>query len=120
MAPNPLPKYIYKISPTPPPQPIPAEYPLSELDQKDGFIHFSTATQVPQTADLFFTSASELWIMKLELAKWGPAIKWEGEGDGFPHLYGNFGKDDVLSVEKFEREEGKEWSVAMTTSSWLE
>lgn len=41
------PKYIYKISPTPPPEPIPPIYPPSELDEKDGFIHLSTAAQVP-------------------------------------------------------------------------
>jgi hypothetical protein len=44
--PNPLPKYVYKIIPTPPPNPIPETYPLSLLDQKDGFVHLSTAKQV--------------------------------------------------------------------------
>ena len=45
MAPDQLPKYIYKIVPSPPPEVLPAQYPISELDQKDGFIHMSTATQ---------------------------------------------------------------------------
>ncbi|KAI1632990.1 hypothetical protein F4809DRAFT_625309, partial [Biscogniauxia mediterranea] len=44
--PDPLPTYVYKIVPEAPPCPLPAEYPLSELDQKDGFVHLSTATQV--------------------------------------------------------------------------
>jgi hypothetical protein len=44
-APNPLPKYIYKIVSEEPAYPLPAEYPLSELDKNDGFIHLSTAAQ---------------------------------------------------------------------------
>ena len=40
------PKYIYKITTAPAPQPIPQIYPPSELDTKDGFLHLSTAPQV--------------------------------------------------------------------------
>lgn len=39
------PKHVYKITTSPPPDPIPAVYPPSELDQTDGFIHLSTAAQ---------------------------------------------------------------------------
>lgn len=44
--PIPLPEFVYKITTDPPPSPIPAEYPLSDLDAQDGFIHLSTAWQV--------------------------------------------------------------------------
>ena len=40
------PRFVYKIVPTAPPEPIPEAYPLSDLDKKDGFIHLRTATQV--------------------------------------------------------------------------
>lgn len=40
------PKFVYKILPSAPPEPFPQKNPLSELDQKDGFIHMSIATQV--------------------------------------------------------------------------
>lgn len=46
MASGATPTYVYKIVPAAPPDPIPTEYPLSELDQKDGFVHLSTAAQV--------------------------------------------------------------------------
>jgi hypothetical protein len=46
MSPDPIPTYVYKIVPTAPPEPFPAENPLSELDQTDGFVHLSTAVQV--------------------------------------------------------------------------
>lgn len=44
--PDPLPKYVYKITPTAPPEPIPEEYPLSDLDKQDSFVHLSTSWQV--------------------------------------------------------------------------
>ena len=44
--PSPLPEFVYKIIPSAPPDPIPDSYPLSELDQKDGFVHLSASWQV--------------------------------------------------------------------------
>lgn len=44
--PSPLPEFVYKITPTAPPDPIPEAYPLSDLDRQDGFVHLSTAQQV--------------------------------------------------------------------------
>jgi len=117
MAPDDLPKFVYKIIPTAPPEPLPAEYPLSELDQNDGFIHLSTAEQVPSTCDLFFNDVADLWVLKLEFSKIEAASKWEG---GFPHLYGNFGKEEVVSSHKFSRAGTQKWSEAMKGSSFLE
>lgn len=44
-APSPLPDFVYKITPTAPPDPIPEQYPLSELDRQDGFVHLSASWQ---------------------------------------------------------------------------
>ncbi|KAF5019153.1 hypothetical protein F66182_8858 [Fusarium sp. NRRL 66182] len=110
------PKYIYKIVPSPPEEPFPKEHPLSNLDRNDGFVHLSTATQVPKTADLFFTESSVLWVIKLEIDQFADSIKWE---DGFTHLYGNFGGDHVNTIEKFAREENQSWSEVMAKSNWL-
>ncbi|KAL7937017.1 hypothetical protein V8C35DRAFT_277514 [Trichoderma chlorosporum] len=115
--PNPLPKYLYKILPAAPQDPLPEQFPFSQLDANDGFVHLSTVTQVPKTADLFFAEATELWLIKLELAQLADPLKWES---GFPHLYGNFGAADVQSLEKFERKEGQKWSESMATKTWLE
>lgn len=41
-------KYVYKILPSSPPEPLPALYPLSALDHADGFVHLSTNNQVEQ------------------------------------------------------------------------
>jgi uncharacterized protein (DUF952 family) len=42
----PSPKYVYKIVPEAPPEPLPEQYAISALDEKDGFIHLSSASQV--------------------------------------------------------------------------
>lgn len=52
MAPDDLPKFVYKIVPAAPPEPLPTEYPLSVLDETDGFVHLSTAEQVSSAAEL--------------------------------------------------------------------
>ncbi|KAI0472616.1 hypothetical protein GGR56DRAFT_572790 [Xylariaceae sp. FL0804] len=117
--PNPLPEYVYKIVPSAPPDPLPAEYPLSELDRKDGFIHLSTASQVPLTADLFFGSATALWVLKIRLSpRFRAATTWETPG--CPHLRGglNFGAADVAAAEpvrQFVRRtgSGERWVDAM-------
>jgi uncharacterized protein (DUF952 family) len=74
------------------------------------------APKVPGTGDLFFTETSELWVIKLVASKFEKETKWE---DGFPHLYGNFGQNEVDSVEKFERAPGQKWSDVMSNSPWL-
>jgi uncharacterized protein (DUF952 family) len=71
---------------------------------------------VPLTCDRFFSAASALWLLKFQLELFKHPIKWEG---GFPHLYGNFGAGDVVSVQKFERGEGETWAKSMS-GPWLE
>ncbi|RYP72566.1 hypothetical protein DL770_007946 [Monosporascus sp. CRB-9-2] len=120
-APSPLPAYVYKILPEAPPEPLPSEYPLSELDRNDGFVHLSTAMQVPKTADLFFAEATSLWLLKLPLAGIAGATRWEGpKGGPFPHLYGNFGAREIEGVREFSRAEGGTWSAALERQGgWL-
>ena len=43
--PSPLPDFVYKITPNAPPDPIAEQYPLSELDRQDGFVHLSASWQ---------------------------------------------------------------------------
>ncbi|TRX95278.1 hypothetical protein FHL15_003970 [Xylaria flabelliformis] len=116
--PNPLPTYVYKITPTAPPSPIPTQYPLSELDQKDGFIHLSIAKQIPITAGLFFKDSTTIWVLKLRFKpEFYGATNWDTPG--CPHLYGNFGADDVEEVEKFSRSEGASWEDVLGQSGFL-
>ena len=62
----------------------------SAFDVADGFIHFSTAAQVRETAAKHFPGVSDLLLVAVPAATLGDAIKWEPSrgGDLFPHLYG--------------------------------
>ncbi|CEJ82493.1 hypothetical protein VHEMI02553 [[Torrubiella] hemipterigena] len=111
------PKYIYKILPEAPPQPIPAVMDKSPLDAGDGFIHLSAAFQVPGTLGLFFKDATSVWLLKIEAGKLQDPLKWE---DTFPHLYGDLGARDVSDSKRFDRPDSKTWAEVMAGDSWLE
>lgn len=70
------------------------------IDLADGFIHFSDAGQVAETAARHFAGLSDLVLVAVAAAALGPALKWEpSRGDAlFPHLYGVLTLDAVLSV----------------------
>jgi uncharacterized protein (DUF952 family) len=63
----------------------------SPVDLADGFIHFSTASQVRETAAKHFAGIPDLVIVAVSSADLGPQLRWEPSrgGDLFPHLYGD-------------------------------
>ena len=73
----------------------------SEVDRRDGFIHFSTASQVAETAAKHFAGQRDLLLVRVDAARLGPALKWEASRGGalFPHLYGTL---DVKIAGKVE------------------
>ena len=61
----------------------------SPVDVADGFIHFSTASQVRDTAAKHFAGVTDLVIVAVAVADLGAQLRWEPSrgGDLFPHLY---------------------------------
>ena len=59
------------------------------IDIEDGFIHFSTATQVAETANKHFKGQYNLWLLQVDEAKLGDNLRYEVSRGGalFPHLY---------------------------------
>lgn len=59
------------------------------VDLADGFIHFSTAAQVAETAAKWFAAESDLVLVAIDADRLGEALKWEPSRAGalFPHLY---------------------------------
>ncbi len=59
------------------------------VDLADGFIHFSTAAQLPETAARHFADESDLVLVACAPDRLGEALKWEPSRRGqlFPHLY---------------------------------
>jgi len=74
------------------------ESPGSALDRADGYIHLSTAAQVPQTAARHFAGVPGLWLLALQADQLGAALAWEPSRGGvlFPHLYAPLRRADVI------------------------
>ncbi|WP_225026780.1 DUF952 domain-containing protein [Xinfangfangia pollutisoli] len=68
------------------------------VDLADGFIHFSTATQVAETAAKWFATESDLVLVAFRAEDLGPALKWEASRGGalFPHLYRRLRLSEVV------------------------
>jgi len=71
------------------------------LDLADGFIHFSTAAQVAETAAKHFAGAAGQVLVAVDAGALGEALKWEPSRGGalFPHLYGSLAVAAVLWVK---------------------
>ena len=71
------------------------------IDVADGYIHFSTAETVAETAQKYFFGENGLWLLTLVAEDLGDALKWEEARGGvlFPHLYRRLTSDDVLTTE---------------------
>ncbi len=69
------------------------------VDLADGFIHFSTAAQMRDTARLYFAGMSGLLLVAVDGDALGAALKFEASrgGDLFPHLYGTLPLTAVVS-----------------------
>ena len=72
------------------------------VDVADGFIHFSTAAQVAETAARHFAGQDDLLLVAVEGERLGEALRYEASrgGDLFPHLYGDLPLSAVVSVEE--------------------
>ena len=54
----------------------------SEVDLRDGFIHFSSAEQVAETAAKHFAGARDLMLLRVNAASLGERLKWEPSRGG--------------------------------------
>jgi uncharacterized protein (DUF952 family) len=73
----------------------------SDVDRRDGFIHFSTAAQVVETAAKHFSGQTDLLLVRINTASLGGALKWEPSRGGalFPHLYGGLDLAFVTQID---------------------
>ena len=68
------------------------------IDLADGYIHFSTAEQVAETAAKHFAGVTGLVLLAVEDGVLGEHLRWEPSRGGalFPHLYRPLLMTDVL------------------------
>jgi uncharacterized protein (DUF952 family) len=69
-------------------------------DARDGFIHFSAASQVAETAKKHFFGQTELLLIAVDADRLGEALRWERSRNDelFPHLYGELDPGAVMAV----------------------
>lgn len=65
-------------------------YDGSSQDRADGFIHFSDAEQIRESAARHRAGQTGLVLVAVDALRLGDALKWEASRSGalFPHLYG--------------------------------
>jgi uncharacterized protein (DUF952 family) len=68
----------------------------------EGFIHTSTAEQVPRTAARFYADVDDLVLLEIDPDAVGPEIRWEpSDGELFPHVYGPLDTSAVRAAHPF-------------------
>jgi uncharacterized protein (DUF952 family) len=72
----------------------------SSQDLADGFIHFSTAAQIVESARRHRAGQDGLLLVAVDAGRLGNRVKWEKSrsGDLFPHLYGPLDPGESTSV----------------------
>jgi uncharacterized protein (DUF952 family) len=72
----------------------------SSQDAADGFIHFSAATQIVESAARHRAGQDGLVLLAVETRRLGAALRWEPSRGGqlFPHLYGALPLDAVIEA----------------------
>lgn len=79
----------------------------SAHDKADGFIHFSTASQLAETLRLYYAGQDGLLLIAVDDSVMGPALKWEhapSRGEDFPHLFAPL----PLSAVRWTRQIGRD------------
>src|SRR5262245_39930962 len=68
------------------------------VDLADGYVHFSTAEQVVETAARHFAGQRGLLLLAVDTDRLGEDLRWEPSRGGalFPHLYGPMPIDAVV------------------------
>ena len=75
-------------------------YDGAPVDLADGFIHFSTALQAPETAAKHFKGRDDLLLAAFDSDALGAELRWEPSRGGalFPHLYRSLKTDEAVWV----------------------
>lgn len=71
----------------------------SPADLADGFMHLSTAAQLPGTLARHYAGQSDLHLAAVDLAAIEASLEWEAarDGDLFPHLYAALTLDALVA-----------------------
>lgn len=74
------------------------------VDIRDGFIHFSTATQLEETLDKHYAGQTGIVLAKVDPDRLETPLLWETSRGGalFPHLYAPLHLNAVVATQTLE------------------
>lgn len=75
------------------------------VDIADGYVHLSTASQLPVTLDKHFADDTTVMVLTCEVTPFGDDLRWEPSrgGDLFPHLYRELRLADIVTSKELSR-----------------
>ena len=71
----------------------------------EGFIHASTAEQVPLVASAYYQGVPDLVLLIIYTERVRPELRYErvpGQPDPYPHIYGPLNLDAVIETRPFQ------------------
>ena len=77
---------------------------ITELDKKDGFIHFSTAAQLNATLALYFAKEKTVVLLQIDHSQTHDQLKFESpvppgnRTSSFPHYYGDLNINAISKI----------------------
>ena|SRR5258708_37883503 len=92
-----VPRLIWEAAP-------PGPYRVSSLET-EGFIHCSNRAQVARSANKFYPTESEMYLLAIDPARLTSELRDE-EGrpcELFPHIYGPINREAIVEVIRLER-----------------
>jgi len=81
--------------------------PAAEVDRRDGYVHFSSAAQLRETADKHFRTGGDTWLLEVDAhALPEGTLRWEPSRGGqlFPHVYGDVPRSAVARAWSLTRD----------------
>jgi uncharacterized protein (DUF952 family) len=97
---------IFKVAPQKEWNSAGPEYRGSAHDLADGFLHFSTAAQLPETLRRYYAGQDDLVLLAVSTELLGDVLKWEyspSRGEDFPHLFSALPRNAVLWARPLTR-----------------
>ena len=106
---------IFKICPRRDWEQVREQYDGSLHDQRDGFIHFSTAAQLQGTLEKHYAGQDDLLLIAIDDSLLGPELKYEPSRGGnlLPHLYAPLPLSSVVWTRAITRNPDNSFSVPL-------
>jgi len=109
---------IFKIVPRAEWEAESGDYHGSVHDKADGFLHFSTAAQLPETLRRYYAGQDDLVLVAVDPIALGAALKWEyspSRSEDFPHLYAPLSPDAIKWARPLKRDTNGEFVLPELT-----